>query len=133
MTNTPTNHHISENPKPLKTFVNMAIKQFITGFKTFVGLMVCLVVCTNLYTLIEYSRFNNYGEYDIIDWVFIFLFIMFILFISAIDAITTNENYLIEMDTESLSYLEKALPLLPESEFKAEVSAHIEQIYNNQH
>lgn len=110
----------------------MAIKQFVAGFKTFVGLTVCLFVCTNMYTLIEYGRFNNYGSYDIIDWVFIFIFIMFILFISSLDAITTNENYLIEVDTDTLSYLEKALPFIQDEAFKAEVSAHIEQIYNSQ-
>ena len=93
----------------------MAIKQFVTGFKTFVGLMVCMFFSTNLYTLIEYGRYNNYGEYDIIDWTFIFIYTMFIFFISCIDAITTNENYLIKVDTESLSYLEKSLPLLPVS------------------
>lgn len=110
----------------------MAIKQFVTGFKTFIGLMVCMFVCTNLYTLIEYSRFNNYSSYDIIDWVFIFLFTMFIFFMSAIDAITTTEKSIIVVDEDTLSYLEKSLPFIQDETFKAEVSAHIEQIYNSQ-
>jgi hypothetical protein len=108
----------------------MAIKQFIKGFKTFVGLTTCMLVLQNLYTTIQYGRLNAYYDFDIVDWVLMVTCILFTLCISVIEAITTKEICIIETDTESLSYLEKSLPFIPEGEFKQEVSAHIEQNYN---
>lgn len=108
----------------------MAIKQFIKGFKTFVGLTTCMLVLQNLYTTIEYGRLNAYYDFDIVDWGLMVTCILFNLCISVIEAITTTEMCIIETDTETLSYLEKALPLLPEGDFKQEVSDFIEQNYN---
>jgi hypothetical protein len=108
----------------------MAIRQFITGFKTFVVLTTCMLAMQNLYTTIQYGRLNAYYDFDVIDWSLMTICILFNLSISVIDAITTTEMCIIETDTESLSYLEKALPLLPEGEFKQEVSDFIEQNYN---
>ncbi|MEY2869834.1 MAG: hypothetical protein RIR01_2336 [Bacteroidota bacterium] len=107
----------------------MAIRQFITGFKTFVVLTTCMLAMQNLYTTIQYGRLNAYYDFDVIDWSLMTICVLFNLSISVIDAITTTETCIIQTDTDTLSYLEKTLPFIPDGDFKQEITEHIENIY----